>query len=167
MTQRSSIEQQLLVRSLARAVARLDSERYIGERVHLALFTLTDGNVEAFATQFVKVRLAEQGVCIVSDGEVADLQLTIFASVLSVDQRETLIGLPSFIFPVVGTTVPELALYKSVQNQGQTQLQIYAFDSHTGSFVGKTAISVGQAAYDQYKILVVINFTISDISEQL
>lgn len=163
ITQRSGLEQRLLVRSLERAVAQLDIQRFSERQVTLDLFTLTDGDTRTFAEEFVIAQLKERGLGIVPDGEPSALKLHIFASVLGVDQSERLVGLPTFLVPVVGTPVPELAVSKSERNQGRTELQVYAFDGQTGSFVGKSSVGLGRANYDRYKVRVLINFTVSDL----
>jgi hypothetical protein len=55
VTQRSAVEQELIVRSLERAVAALDVERLLGRRVVLDLFALTGD--QWFAREFVTARL--------------------------------------------------------------------------------------------------------------
>jgi hypothetical protein len=164
-TARSSIEQQLLVRSLERAVAQLDVERFIDKRVYLTLFSLTPDQM--FAKAFVSAQLEQRGLYIVSDWDQADLLFKVFAPVFGTDQGQTLVGIPSLVVPLVGAAVPEVSLYKAVRNRGQSEVQVYAFDSRTGEFVDKLPVSNGQAKYDQYTILVLISFNWSDLDERL
>ncbi len=162
-TARSSLEQQLLVRSLQRAVAQLEVQRFIGRRVTLELFALTDDR--AFAKAFVMTWLEEHGVKVVSDQTESDLKLKVFAYVLGVDQSSTLFGIPAFPIPVFGVPFPEIALYKSVRNRGRVEVEIYAFEGRIGTFVGKVPIGVGKARYDEYTILILISFSSSDLDE--
>jgi len=76
------------------------------------------------------------------------------------------LGLPAFVAPLMGVAVPEIAPYKSAENHGIAEVQLYAFDGQTGEFVGKTLVSIGHARYDQYKALIFANFTISDIPRE-
>lgn len=162
VTGRSSLEQQLLVRSLERAVARLDVQPFTNGPLTVDVVTLTNAETQTFAEQFVRARLKEQGLRIVAAEKDADLKLQIFASTLGANQNETLIGLPAIPTPI-GFSLPELAVYKATQNQGQTELQMYAFHPQTGAFISKVPTSLGHANYSQYKILTVINFTWSDL----
>lgn len=164
VTQRSGLEQQLIVRSLERAIAQLDVQRFAGRRVTLDLFTLTDEQTQVFAEEYLFAQLQEQGLQVVPDGENTDLRLEIFASVLGVDQGTTLVGLPSVPTPV-GFALPEIAAYKVDRNRGYTELQMYAFDARTHGFIAKTPVSLGRARYDRYKVLSVINFQLSDVEE--
>jgi hypothetical protein len=164
VTGRSGLEQQLLFRSLERAVAQLDIQRFPDGPITVELIALTDSGTQTFAEQFVRARLKERGLRVVAEEKDAKVKLQIFASMLGTDQNETLIGLPSLPTPV-GFSLPELAVYKVTQNQGRTELQTYAFHPQTGEFISEAPISFGRANYTQYKILAVINFTLNDLEK--
>jgi hypothetical protein len=163
ITPDSGVGQQLLFRSLERAVAGLDGSRFNANQVAVDVFTLSDDRTRIFAREFLIARSKEQGLHIVPYNEGADLRFVVFLSVFGLDEDETLLGLPAFVAPLVGVTVPELAAYKSARNRGVAEVQLYAFDGRTGEFAGKTPVSVGRAMYDQHKALIVVNFTRSDI----
>ncbi len=158
---RSGLEQQLLVRALERAVARLDLSRLVGKPVALDLFALTED--KAFAKEFVTARLEQRGVQVVADAAKADLRLKILASVLGVDRSETLLGVPAFTVAVV--TVPELALFKWVRYQGLSEVEILVFDGRSDRFVDAVPAGVGKAMYDEFTVLILISFTRSDLDE--
>ncbi len=158
---RSGLEQQLLVRALERAVARLDLSRLVGKPVALDLFALTED--KAFAKEFVTARLEQRGVHVVADAAKADLRLKILASVLGVDRSETLLGVPAFTVAVV--TVPELALFKWVRYQGLSEVEILVFDGRSDRFVDAVPAGVGKAMYDEFTVLILISFTRSDLDE--
>lgn len=162
-THRSGIEQQLLVRSLERAVAQLDIMGFEGRRVALELYAQTDDR--AFAKDFITAWLEQQGVQVVSDREKSDLYLKIFASVLGIDQFLMFFGVPSFAAPFVGVPLPEIALYKSVRNRGHVEIHVYAFDGPTGAFTDKLPAAIGKARYDDYTILILISFSSTDLDE--
>lgn len=162
-TARSGIEQQLLVRSLERAVAQLPVERFAGKRVYLRLFSLATDQI--FAKEFVTTQLQRRGVAVVSEWRQADLTLKVFAPVFGIDQGQTLVGLPSFVMPMMGVAFPDIALYKAERNRGQAEVQIYAFDSWTGDLVDTLPVTNGQAKYDQYTLLILISFTWSDLDQ--
>jgi len=163
-TYRSGIEQQLLVRSLERAVAQLDITRFAGRRVALELYALTDDR--AFSKDFITAWLEQQGVQVVPDREKSDVYLKVFASVLGVDQFLTFLGVPSFPAPLVGVPVPEIALYKSVLSRGHVEIHIYAYDGRTGAFTAKIPAAIGKARYDDYTILILISFVSTDLDEE-
>jgi hypothetical protein len=164
VTQRSAVEQELIVRSLERAVAGLDVERLLGHRVALDLFALTGD--QSFAREFVTVRLQRRGVEIVGDATKADVRLKVFATVLGVDRGETLIGIPALQAPVVSIPIPEIALFKWTRHRGMAELQLYAYDPHTDQLVEGVPAALGRAKYDEFKVLLIIGFAVSDLDER-
>lgn len=160
-TERSSGEQLLLVRSLERAISQIDMDRFNGKRVALEVHGLTKD--DRFGNALLVSRFREQGVGLTAKGEKADLEVKIFLTALGVDRGESLVGIPAFGAPIVGVPVPEVALFKSVQNRGHTELQIFAFDGDEGDSVGRHNVVHGKAKYNDYTLLVLINFNLSDL----
>lgn len=162
-TARSGTEQELLVRSLDRAVARLDLSRFTGKRVALNLYALTAD--QGFATEFVTSRLEAKGAEVVPDAAKADLRLKIFATVLAVDQGQTLLGIPATVLPVLAYPIPEIALFKWVRNRGHSEVEIFTYDPRTDRFIDATPAGVGRAKYDEFTILIFISFTHGDLDK--
>ncbi len=162
-TARSGYEQRLLVRSLERAVSRLDLSRHAGKRVTLDLYALTPD--QAFAKEFVASLLDARGVEVISDAKKADLRLKIFATVLGVDRDEVLLGIPALVAPVVAVPIPEIALFKWTRNRGHSEVEIFAYDPRTDRFVEATPAGVGRSKFDEYTILLVIHFSRDDLDE--
>lgn len=161
--QRPAIEQRLLVRSLERALAQLDTGPLKGKQVFIDLYGLTSD--QEFARQLLFVTLREQGVRIANQRDKAELELKVFTSVLGVDQANSFIGIPPLIVPVVNVPVPELSLYRVIQNRSMSEIKIYAFDARSGDFVEKSPAAVGTAKYDDYTILLFISFTVTDLNK--
>ena len=164
VTQRSAVEQELIVRSLERAVAALDVERLLGRRVVFDLFALTGD--QGFAREFVTARLQRRGLDIITDATKADVRLKVFATVLGVDRGETLIGTPALQAPIVSIAVPEIALFKWIRHRGMAEIQLYAYDPNTDQLVEGVAAALGRAKYDEFKVLLVIGFAVSDLDER-
>ena len=161
-TQPPGITQQLVIRSLERALAGLDLNRFAGKRVALDVH-IQAGN-EAFVKAFVQTWLEAHGVRVTGDSPA--LKLRAFVSVLGTDKNERLIGIPSFQAPVIGVPVPEIALFKLVRNRGLAEVSIFAFDGATGEFVESTPTAVGLAKQNDYTFLLVISFTLTDVDER-
>ncbi len=162
-TARSGYEQQLLVRSLERAVARLDLSRFTGKRVGVDLYALTPD--QAFAKELVTSLLDARGIEVVSDVKKADLRLKILAPVLGVDRDEMLLGIPAFVAPVVAAPIPEIALFKWTRNRGHSEVEIFAYDLGTNRLIEVTPAGRGRSKFDEYTILLVIHFTRDDLDE--
>ena len=108
-TSRSSIEQRLLVRSLERALATLDTQQFRGKTVIVDFYGLTPD--KDFAKEFFTAWLQGQHIRTANDPKDAQLRLKVFASVLGVDQGQSFVGAPSFTVPVMGIVVPEIPLF--------------------------------------------------------
>lgn len=164
LTERSGIGQKVLVRSLERAAARLDVERLTGRSVALEVFALTKD--ERFTRESLTASLEQRGVRIVGDRAHADVALKVFATVVGVDRGETLFGIPAFQVPVVTLPIPEIALFKWVRHRGLVETQTFAYDARTGRFLARIRETVGRAKFDQFTLLLVVSFTVSDLNER-
>jgi len=156
----TGITQQLLVRSLERALADIDLERAKQKPIALEV-TVQAGN-EGFVKDYVTTWLKAHGVRVTS--ESPEQKLKVFVQVYGTDRDQTLIGLPAFQAPVVNVPVPELALFKWVRNRGVAELRMWAFDSKGDVIMDTPPPYVGRAKYDDFTILLFIGFTRSDIN---
>ena len=139
----------------------LDIEALRGKTVTVDLYGLTPD--KDFAREFCTARLQGEQVRVITDPDRADLRLKIIASVLGVDKGQSFLGLPTVTVPFLGFTTPEIPLFKSMRHHGEAEIQVYALDARNGELASKSSVENGQAAYDQYTVLIVINFTRSDI----
>lgn len=159
----TAVTQQLVMRSLERAVAQLAVERFKGRRAALDVYTQV-ASQSVLTRAFVAAWLEEHGVRVTA--ESPDLTLQVFVSALGTDQGQTLIGIPSFPVPVVGVPFPEIALFKWVRNRGLADISLYAFDARTGAFVGKDRPREGRSKQDDFTVLFVVNFTVNDLDKR-
>jgi hypothetical protein len=160
-TQPSGVTQQLLVRSLERALARLDLERLKGQTVAVEVFQHT--GPETFVREFTISWLRARGVRTVL--ESPDIRIKAFASALGTDTDHTLIGIPAFQAPVVNMPIPEIALFKWQRNRGVAEMRLYEFDAKTDLIVNAPAPSVGRAKFDKFTVLLIIGFTVTDVEK--
>jgi hypothetical protein len=160
-TERSSIEQRLLVRSLERAASRLDITPLVGRVVRLELFSLTKD--QFFAREFLRARLEGRGLR-VSSGADGDVTLQVFTAALAVDTADTLVGLPAMQAPVLAVPIPEIALFKWERSRGHAALQAYVYDAN-GEPLGQVPDVLGEAKYDRFTVLIFISFAVTDIDK--
>jgi hypothetical protein len=161
-TERSSIEQRLLVRSLERAAARLETASLAGQRVKIDLFTLT--NDAFFAREFLRARLEARGVRFVGPGDEADVTIQMFAAALAVDTADTLLGIPAMQAPILAVPIPEIALFKLERSRGHAEMQTYTYDS-SGRLITRLGDAKGEARYHRVTILIFISFAVTDIDD--
>jgi hypothetical protein len=155
----SATTQLLLVRSLDRAIDRLDLTPFVGRRVAVELVAQT-ANL-AFAKAVVEERLRERGVRLSS--EAPELKLVMLATVLGTDRGETLVGSPAMQAPIVSLPAPEIALFKWVRHRGLVELEVAVLDPESGELMAKLGPEMGRSKHDDFTILIAINFTVSDI----
>lgn len=158
----TGISQQLLIRSLERALSDLDLSHLGGDPVGLEV-TVHAGN-EAFVRDFVTTWMKAHGVRV--GGDAPSQKLKMFVSVYGTDRDQTLIGVPAFQAPVVNVPIPELAFFKWVRNRGQAELRLWAFDARGNSVVDAPAPGIGRAKYDDFTVLLLIGFTRSDVDQR-
>lgn len=158
-TKLAGVTQQLLIRSLERALAELDLGKLQGPGVNVDVF-VQDGN-QAFIKEFVTAWLQAHGVRTVS--ESPEVKVKLFASVYGTDFDRTFIGIPAFQVPVVNVPFPEIALFKWERNRGQAELRIYEFEGKTDTPLGPQGPGVGRAKYDNITVLLIFGWTLSDV----
>jgi outer membrane protein assembly factor BamE (lipoprotein component of BamABCDE complex) len=158
-TSRSSVEQRLLVRSLERAAARLDTRPLLGRPVRIEMFGLTPDYV--FARDFFRARLETRGVRVTAD---ADVTVQVFATALAVDTADTLLGIPSMQVPVLAVPIPEIALFKWERSRGHAEVQLYTYDAN-GQLISRLPDSLGEATYHRFTVLIFVSFSVSDLDE--
>ena len=161
-TQPAGVTQQLVVRSLERALGSLDLGRFVDRAVAVDIYQQA-GN-EAFVKAFVAAWLEAHRVRVTAIQP--ELKLRVLVSVLGTDRAENFIGVPGIQAPVLNVPTPEIALFKRVRNRGQAEVSIYTFDDATDKFVERTPTGVGLAKQGDYTILVLITFTVSDADKR-
>jgi YD repeat-containing protein len=162
-TERSSVEQRLLVRSLERAAVRFDTAPLMGHRVRIDLFTLTKDQL--FAREFLRARLESRGVRFAGPGDDADVTIQVFTAALAVDTADTLVGLPAMQAPILAVPIPEIALFKLERSRGHAEVQTYTYDG-TGRLITRLRDAKGEARYNRVTLLIFISFAVTDIDKQ-
>ena len=163
-TQRSSTEQELLVRALERAMAGLDVQKIKDKTVAVDFYGLTPD--KDFAKEYFTAWLQAQRVRVAVDPKQAQLRLKVFASVLAVDQGQSFVGAPAFTVPVIGIGVPEIAVFKNIEHSGHAEIKISMTDNQTGEFIGESPPAVGSVQHDDYTVLIVVHFTRTDLEKE-
>ena len=92
-----------------------------------------------------------------------ELRLKVFAPVIAVDRGHSFFGTPSFTVPIIGFSVPEIAVFKDLRHLGHAEIKISTTNAHTGEFVAESSTAIGKAHHDDYTFLIVIHFTHSDL----
>jgi hypothetical protein len=159
----SATSQLLVFRALERAVAELDLARLKDRRVALEIISqLYD---HRFAASYLETWFRTRGIKV--GGDEPDLRLQIYLLTLGTDRGQTFLGIPAFQLPVLSIPVPEIALFKWVRSRGRADVRIYAFNPKTADFVEAIPETTGRSKFDDYTVLVVVGFSVTDVNDPL
>jgi hypothetical protein len=161
-TQPSGMTQQLMMRSLERALAGLDIERLKRHTVTVEVFH--HAGPEALVKEFIVTWLRANGVRTVPGSP--DVKVKAFAGVLGTDDDFSLFGIPAFYTPVFNFPVPEIAFFKWQRSHGVAEIRLYEFDGKTDEFLQAPPIATGRAKFDKYTVLLFIGYTRSDVDDK-
>jgi hypothetical protein len=154
---RTATEQLLISTAADRAADRIVLD--LGpERKAFLDATNFEGLDGKYAIAAIRSGLLKKGTRIVADKKHADTIIEIRSGALSIDKRETLVGIPSIDIPIplagpLGT--PELALYKSEEQEGIAKFAATAYDAKDGRFLGESTPALGRSKIKRHVILVV------------
>ena len=161
-TDPSGITQQLMMRSLERALEHLNIDRLKEQTVTIEIFNQAGPPV--MIKEFVTAWLRAHGVRIVEG--LPDLKVKAFASVLGTESDQDLFGIPAFYAPIVNVPVPEIAFYKIQRNHGVAEVRLFEFDGKTDEFIAAPPTGVGRAKVDKYTILIFFGYTNTDVDDR-
>jgi len=165
-TSPSATSQLLVFRALERAVADLELTRLRGRRVALDVISqLGEEREPRFAAAYLETWLRTKGVEVGADHP--ELRLHAYLLTLGSDRGQTFVGIPAFQLPVLSLPVPEIALFKWQRSRGRADLRIYAFDATQRTFVEVLPDTTGRSKFDDFTVLVVVGFTVTDVEEPL
>jgi hypothetical protein len=164
-TSPSATSQLLVFRALERSVAALDLKRLEGRRV--AIEVISQVSDHRFAAAYLETWFRTHGVQVTGTAENPDLRLQVYLLTLGTDRGQSFIGIPPFQVPVLSIPVPEIALFKWVRSRGRSDVRIYAFDPKTADFVEAIPETTGRSKFDDYTLLVVVSFSVTDVDDPL
>ncbi|UCE99605.1 MAG: hypothetical protein JSV82_00615 [Planctomycetota bacterium] len=125
-TPRTAIEQLLLSTAADHALSKLHFPELSGKKVYLD-FT----NLQAYDTEYIKSAvqtvIAENNSIIVVTPEGADHVVQVSSGGFGNEYKETLVGIPALPVPGSAMTLPELALWKTVEQDGIIKLLITVY----------------------------------------
>src|SRR3954469_22570936 len=155
--QRTATEQLLISSAADRAAASMTLE--LGsERKCFLDATNFEGIDGKYAIAAIRSSLLRKGTRFVGDRKDADTIIEIRSGALSIDRHETLVGIPSVDIPIplagdLGT--PEIALYKSEEQDGIAKFAATAYDAKDGRFLGESTPPLGRSKIKKHVLLVV------------
>jgi hypothetical protein len=167
--ERSATEQLLISTAVDRAVERMDLEIPQGTKVFLEAGQL-EGSDGKYATGAMKDRLLRDGANLVGSRGNADAVVELRAGALSVDDKQTLVGIGSFDVPVPlageAAKIPEIALYKQKQRVGVAKIAAIGYSTADGKLIDSTGPQFGYSHEDERVLLFFFTWRSSDLPKE-
>jgi hypothetical protein len=164
---RTATEQLLISTAADRAAASIALD--LGpERKCFLDATNFEGLDGKYAIAAIRSSLLKKGTRFVGEKKDADTIVEIRSGALSIDKHDTLVGIPSVDIPIplagnFGT--PEIALYKSEEQEGIAKFAATAYDAKDGRFLGESTPPLGRSKI-QRQVLLIVSWIEDDVHAQ-
>jgi hypothetical protein len=162
--QRSATEELLISAAADRAAEQLSLDLGPGKKAFLDTANF-EGLDSKYAIATIRNSLLKKGAHFVGDKKDADTIVEIRAGALSIDKHSELVGIPSFNLPIPlagNLATPEIAIYKSEDQQGIAKFGATAYDAKDGHFIAESAPPLGRS-HLQKQVLLVVSWTHDDV----
>jgi hypothetical protein len=167
--QRSATEQLLISTAVDRAVEGMDLKIPQGTKVFLDAEQL-EGSDGKYAAGAMKDRLLRDGASLVGDRGKADAVVEIRAGALSIDDKQTLVGIGSFDVPVPlagqAAKIPEIAVYKQKERVGVAKIAAIGYRTGDGKLIDSTGQQFGYSHEDEQVVLFFFTWRSSDLPQE-
>jgi hypothetical protein len=168
--QRTATEELLVSTAVDRAMAQVNLKISPGAKVFVSADQLQGSDDGKYATSQMKERLLSEGARLVDDKGKADAIVEIRAGALSIDDRQTLIGIDSFDAPVPfagqAMKVPQIALYSDKERQGVAKIAAFGYNTSDGKLINLTGPQFGYAHQYERTILFFFTWHSTDLPEE-
>ncbi|MBV9509751.1 MAG: hypothetical protein JO303_05665 [Caulobacteraceae bacterium] len=95
------------------------------------------GDGSDYALSAIRAALLRRGVVVAADQKDSKVTVELRMGALSIDQKDTVLGMPATTLPIPGTItafpIPELSLYSSKHRIGKAEFAAFAYDTKTGA----------------------------------
>lgn len=164
----TGIEQLLLGTAADRALAQIDFSAF-RDRVVFVDARYLDAYRAHYVTASLRDKLGAAGAWLTDERNDAEFILEPRASALSIDESETMVGLPSISVPVPmsgGLAIPEAALYKSFKQNSIGKLAVTGYSARRDAPAISLGPAVGRAYYNRWWMLFAVSFRTTDLPEK-
>jgi hypothetical protein len=161
---RTATEQLLIASAAERAAEQLASQIPKGQRIFVDT-TYFEGTDSKYAIGAVRNHLLRSGARLVPDKANSDVVLEVRAGALSMDERQVLVGIPSFDLPIplAGVLkVPEIALFSKRRREGVAMFAAAAYRPQDGSPAASAEPKLGYAHETGWRVLIFIGWKTRD-----
>lgn len=151
-------EQLMMSRAADLASAKIDPNVPKGNAIYVdtSNFQNSDEYHTHYAVAQIRARLLSEGYRLVGAADKADTIAEISTGALSIDQADTLFGVPSITVPIPlsgPVNTPEIALYKKARRTGVAKFDVSFFNAKTGDLQDVVGPVYGFSHYDRSSIM--------------
>jgi hypothetical protein len=165
---RSATEQLLLSTAADRAMQATNLSIFDGKAVYLDA-TYFDSYDSKNALGTIRDALSRAGARMAASPTNSDIIVEARSGALSIDEADSLIGLPStgLPIPLAGVlNIPEIALYKSQKQYSYAKFALLAYDAKSRAHYFSSGSMLGRSHNYYYKFLGFITYTSTDVPEK-
>jgi Family of unknown function (DUF6655) len=167
--QRTATEQLLISTAVDRAIAQVNLKIPAGTKVFVDADQL-EGSDGKYAAGEMKDRLLRNGAHLVNDKGNADAVVEVRAGALSIDDKQTLVGIDSFDAPIPfagqAAKIPQLALYNDKVRQGVAKIAAFGYSRSDGKLIDVTGPQFGYSHQYERTLLFFFTWRTSDLPEE-
>jgi len=166
--QRTATEELLISTAVDRAIAQVNLKIPAGTKVFVNADQL-DGSDGKYAAGEMKDRLLRNGAHLVDDKGKADAVVEIRSGALSVDDKQTLVGIDTFDAPIplAGTAkIPQIALYRDKERQGAAKIAAFGYSTADGKLIDASGPQFGYSHTDEQVLLFFFSWRSSDLPKE-
>jgi hypothetical protein len=120
------------------------------------------GDNTDYAIAAIDAAFARRGIILTADKKASKVTVELRVGALSIEQQDTVFGLPATTLPIPGTVtafpIPEISFYSAAHRTGVAEFSAYAYDSATGASVAFAGPVAGERKLVQRHILTVFAF---------
>lgn len=118
---------------------------------------------QEYVRQVVELHLARQGFRLAQNGADAAYRIRVVIQTFGTEQSVSFLGIPPLQSIFLPFPIPEIALYKNVNEKGLTRLSVSVIESAMGTLISSGPWVGAATYYNQYTVLFVINFHLTDL----
>ncbi len=167
--ERTATEQLLISTAVDRAVEGMDLQIPDGTLIYVDAAQL-EGSDGRYAASAIRERLLRGGANLVADRSRADAIVEVRAGALSIDDRNTLVGIGSFDAPIPFASqairVPEIAIYREKERLGIAKLAAVGYRTADGRLIGVTDQDFGYSHEREWVALFFFTWRSTDLPQE-
>jgi hypothetical protein len=120
------------------------------------------GDGSDYAISAINAAFLKRGLILVADRKTSKVTVELRMGALSIDQQDTVFGLPATTLPIPGTVtafpIPEISFYSAARRTGVAEFSAFAYDSTSGAPIAFAGPVGGERKLVQRHILTVFGF---------